>query len=227
MSISLLLSMLGCGDVEGANPGECTDGADNDQDGYYDCEDNDCWGAPDCDDADADADTDADSDTDADGDTDLSPATGSEYQSAVVNYTLAWTFTIPTVGLEDCEQTYVGGGDQVSGLGDHVTFEGEWARTDSTCADALDDLIWVPASGDAFHSFMFTDQGGRTLTYWSAHSDQDLWRTDASSDDAEWSVYDEAIPVDAQGSASWELDENIPDVPGLILTHSASFDFSE
>ena len=30
------------------NPGECTDGADNDSDGVYDCEDSDCAAAPDC-----------------------------------------------------------------------------------------------------------------------------------------------------------------------------------
>ncbi len=33
---------------EGANIGECIDGADNDYDGDYDCNDPDCSGAPDC-----------------------------------------------------------------------------------------------------------------------------------------------------------------------------------
>ena len=33
---------------EGANPGECSDGADNDYDGDYDCNDEDCSGSPDC-----------------------------------------------------------------------------------------------------------------------------------------------------------------------------------
>ena len=37
---------------EGAAPGECADGADNDGDGAYDCDDEDCAGAPDCDDED-------------------------------------------------------------------------------------------------------------------------------------------------------------------------------
>jgi len=40
---------LGCqDDVEGKNPGECSDGADNDQDGLFDCKDPDCAGAPSC-----------------------------------------------------------------------------------------------------------------------------------------------------------------------------------
>lgn len=33
---------------EGDQAGECADGADNDQDGFFDCEDLDCAGAPDC-----------------------------------------------------------------------------------------------------------------------------------------------------------------------------------
>lgn len=33
---------------EGDDPGECSDGADNDQDGDFDCDDADCSGAPEC-----------------------------------------------------------------------------------------------------------------------------------------------------------------------------------
>ena len=33
---------------EGDEPGECTDGADNDRDGLFDCDDPGCEGAPDC-----------------------------------------------------------------------------------------------------------------------------------------------------------------------------------
>ncbi|MFH1462936.1 MAG: MopE-related protein [Pseudomonadota bacterium] len=39
----------GTHDWEGKNPGECSDGADNDGDGLYDCDDDDCAGSPDCD----------------------------------------------------------------------------------------------------------------------------------------------------------------------------------
>lgn len=34
---------------EGDDPGECSDGADNDQDGQFDCDDEDCEGSDDCD----------------------------------------------------------------------------------------------------------------------------------------------------------------------------------
>jgi hypothetical protein len=45
-----LLSQLGCttGAAEGRNPGECSDGVDNDGNGYYDCDENACKGSPDC-----------------------------------------------------------------------------------------------------------------------------------------------------------------------------------
>lgn len=48
----LSLALSGCGGdplVEGQSPGDCTDGADNDADGAFDCEDDGCAGAPDCD----------------------------------------------------------------------------------------------------------------------------------------------------------------------------------
>ncbi len=55
---------------EGDEAGECTDEADNDRDGLFDCDDPDCAGAPECqetDDADGGPGTDADADADADG----------------------------------------------------------------------------------------------------------------------------------------------------------------
>ncbi len=39
-------------EVEGDEPGECSDGADNDGDGDFDCDDSDCYGSPVCDDDD-------------------------------------------------------------------------------------------------------------------------------------------------------------------------------
>ena len=72
MGLSLLF-FLACGQVEGDDAGECSDGADNDLDGQFDCDDEGCFSSPDCStegDADTDADADGDTDADADGDTD-------------------------------------------------------------------------------------------------------------------------------------------------------------
>lgn len=52
--------LVGCGssDREGDDAGECTDGADNDQDGDFDCDDDDCEASPDCEGGDDDDDDD-------------------------------------------------------------------------------------------------------------------------------------------------------------------------
>ncbi len=76
-----LILAVSCGDkddtgtkppeeYEGDEAGECTDGADNDQDGLFDCDDEGCEGSPDCQEGDTDTDSDTDTDTDADGDAD-------------------------------------------------------------------------------------------------------------------------------------------------------------
>jgi hypothetical protein len=73
----LFLLFSACSLPEGRNPYDCSDGADNDGDGRFDCDDDGCAGSPDCVadtgppwDSDADTDADADSDTDADADAD-------------------------------------------------------------------------------------------------------------------------------------------------------------
>jgi len=52
ISLALLLLTLPvvafADDFEGDDPGECSDGADNDRDGAFDCDDSDCAMSPDC-----------------------------------------------------------------------------------------------------------------------------------------------------------------------------------
>ncbi len=81
MRIICLLTVvtLGCGDEsepkstedverwEGQYAGECSDEADNDGDGLFDCDDSDCAGAPNCGEEEADLDADGTTDADADG----------------------------------------------------------------------------------------------------------------------------------------------------------------
>jgi len=54
---------------EGDEPGECSDGADNDQDGLFDCDDEGCAGSPDCAGDDDDDDDDSSDDDTGDDDT--------------------------------------------------------------------------------------------------------------------------------------------------------------
>ena len=69
LAFVMLLPACPAEDIEGNQPGECSDGADNDSDGYFDCNDSNCYGAPDClgDDDDDDASSD-DDDTSSDDD---------------------------------------------------------------------------------------------------------------------------------------------------------------
>ena len=50
--ILLFLLFISCSSVErieGSEVGDCTDGADNDMDGSFDCDDSSCKGSSDCD----------------------------------------------------------------------------------------------------------------------------------------------------------------------------------
>lgn len=67
--------------VEGTEPGDCTDGADNDTDGDFDCDDDGCSGSPDCETS-GDTDTATPGDT-GDTDTDTDTDTGQACRSVV------------------------------------------------------------------------------------------------------------------------------------------------
>ena len=175
--MTILTLLFACAtDIEGANPGECTDRVDNDQDGYYDCGDNDCWGSPDCADegdadTDADSDSDADSDADTDSDADADTPVGENWTQLTLSYRLEWEFTLPVTGLSDCTQTYSGGGSQSSVDGAGPDFDGTWKMTDSDCNAALDTTVWTHSSGNALHSIDLSADG-KTWTGWSAYSEE-------------------------------------------------------
>jgi len=54
----LIITALACKNHEGDDPGECSDEADNDRDGLFDCSDPDCFGSPSCEEADTGTDED-------------------------------------------------------------------------------------------------------------------------------------------------------------------------
>ncbi len=122
----LAIVICGCGQqFEGDEPLECEDGADNDNNGLFDCDDEGCAASPACQDdantktvggdADTDADADADADADTDTDTDTDGTTTTITQFAV---TVTWTDdgnvptdtdgdSLPDVGCGDSVQVSV------------------------------------------------------------------------------------------------------------------------
>lgn len=103
-ALLLFLGCLGrCGDeeaTEGQNPGECSDGADNDGDGDFDCDDADCAGSPDCD-GDDDTDNGGD-DTDGGGeDTDGEPPDAGIDDVTVNVNDREWHYDVLLSGLAD------------------------------------------------------------------------------------------------------------------------------
>ena len=142
------------GDYEGDDAGECRDGADNDQDGYFDCQDNGCWDSPDCDsagdaDVDADADADADVDVDTDTDTETVPCTDPICDLTEVEISVRYDWIpidlLAALSFCPCYTTYAGEGLVVPGQFDanadmngdgivdskRLSFEGTLTRTDN------------------------------------------------------------------------------------------------
>jgi hypothetical protein len=207
---------------EGDDPGECSDGADNDRNGYFDCVDLACANSPDCvgetdadtdsdtdsdtdTDADTDADTDTDTDTDSDTDTDTDADTDADTDTdtdtdtdALAAHLLTYEIRMDvswvfTEGFADCNQVFEGSGAQVSAVDTRVTFSGPYAMTDTTCTDHATLEPYFP----------WAPADGEALSSFVFSSDMstlDVWFADDTEDEryarAEWYVYDMFEPYD-------------------------------
>ncbi len=151
---------------EGDDPGECEDGADNDLDGYFDCQDNECWFSPACAeesdaDTDSDSDSDTDSDTDTDTDTDIGGGTCGTYLDTMdLSYTLVWdindpTNSLPLLGLDlySCTMVFSGTGTLDTAVGTRATFAGTYDLVSSDCPATLADAIYTPSTSASNHTF--------------------------------------------------------------------------
>ena len=104
---------------EGANPGECTDGADNDYDGDYDCNDADCARAPDCFESDC---TDG-ADNDRDGDYDCNDSDCADDEACQ---------PVEDTAVEDTGEVDIYEGDDPGECSDGIDNDGDG---DVDCAD--------------------------------------------------------------------------------------------
>ena len=237
---------------EGDEPGECTDGADNDVDGYYDCGDIDCWGSPDCantnqdadadtdadSDSDADADTDTDTDSDTDTDTDTNPDAVVEHlkgfdlrYSLSFDYADEWEDYLSYLGLSNCTTWYEGSSDeQVEAYGTRVTFKGAWF-VDVPASDCVDDLqgaVWTDPGGTSYASFIF-DEDVTELYDWYQHRDADDYVSLASpSEGGQWlitSIYSELEPKALTVHYLGSEHTTIEGLIGLDLYHDMTVTF--
>ena len=113
--LALTLTLLaGCSQPEGAFPGECTDGNDNDADGVTDCDDPDCFGTDECEGGEGDTDTDSDADSDTDADADADSDTDADVDSYEGYETFDYGFG-PGYGYRACSLYWDASGTPVSG----------------------------------------------------------------------------------------------------------------
>ncbi len=129
--LALALLVLSCaargrggdnGNIEGDLAGECSDGADNDQDGLYDCLDPDCALSTDCSGG-GDDDTQGDDDTHGDDDT-------SSGESDCAN-----AIDDDSDGLTDCDDPDCAQDDACGGSGD----DDDTAQQEYDCSNDIDD----------------------------------------------------------------------------------------
>lgn len=216
---------LGCGEHEGDEPGECTDGADNDRDGFFDCDDQDCVFSPECRDDDGGG-GDTDDDTSGGGGDDPPDPRLLELNSVRIDYSLEIVFDLPVFGVDDCDMIYVGEGTtRTDAAGERVTFDGTWRKTGGTCPSELDAVIWTPESGDAYHSFIFGPDLA-TLDAWHAHERPDAWTTGEESK-PHWFISEMAEAYDhGAPTVSHTLAEPVAQISGT-LHHDVTITFSK
>ena len=265
-TVLILLGLVGCSDTgagegdgegaateefEGDGAGECSDGADNDQDGWFDCNDQDCFNSPDCVEGGGGTGggtggggTGGGGGTAGGGGTGGGSGTGGgtdcvdpicDLKSVTLTYTLDvdWNQKVDLgLGLvpNDCVITFEGGGDFWSVDNTIVTFVGYWEESYNDCDEEQDDLVasWL---GGSFHSFMF-DPSQTVLLDWIAHRDED-----EKSDQADPSFWLTEIEYEIDMTSvdpmmDYTLEEWIPldpiflpDVPAVWLEHHLVVNF--
>lgn len=219
---------------EGDDAGECSDGADNDRDGGFDCDDSDCALSPDCsDEADTDTDTDTDSDTDTDTDTDTD--VDLPYRGVVVDYTLYWDFdTIweQSYGFADCALVFSASADADSaeaGVGAY-TFWGTWRLLSDDCPEKLGlaSVVWHAPEGMAYTTLHLTGGGG-VLDAWVVHEAQSERAAAASSDESgKFYIFQMGAPLQG-GEAHHTESEEVYESGFLLatLTHDLRVQVAE
>lgn len=188
-------TFLACGeqekaDFEGDNPDECSDGVDNDQDGEYDCNDQDCEGSPDCEstnDADGDGfdDINAGGDDCDDNNPNIHPMAGDTYGDGVDS---------DCDGL-DCEAASDG---NTYFAACKVNYS--WAESKIACVEAGYDGLasLLNVTEEAFAYTLMSSP----LEYWiglNELSEEDSWIWDSTGTNVDYANWGPGEPQDLYG----------------------------
>ena len=247
--------LLSCGEeekgeedveYEGDDAGECSDGADNDMDGYFDCQDNGCWGSPDCegtgtgsgdgggsgsgsgsgsgdggsDDGGGSGDGGSGS-GDGGGDDGTDPeAIAAHLTSFELTYSLSLDFdTFGEAYFEDCDNQYAASGSQVEAADARATFEGPWGLESTSCSGntlELAESIAWVPDGGTSYASFLFDGSIDTLDTWIQHRDLDD-TTPLESPSSEGQWYITEMATPVEsGLAVYTEQEEVPIDGGLI-----------
>ena len=245
----MVMLLMGCidstrGDTEyeGDTPQECSDGADNDRDGDFDCADDGCAGSPACTgEGTADAEPRKGENTGTVGFRDSSAPTrppsdgslgpGIRLQEFQLEYETRWHFEDGGAGaaMADCTVQFAAAGEQVTSTADYVTFEGTWGIVESDCDPSLQDpsVIWHDPSGRAYATFWFSNDL-TTLDRWLQHRDAAAVEPLTSpAINGQWFMTDMATPVGDDHTAQHQETERtvIEGVLPIVLTHTVTVRF--
>lgn len=220
---------------EGDDAGECRDGADNDGDTFFDCDDQGCWGSPDCDEEVV---TDDSAEPDDTGDEEVpdsvtdycgtGPSTGSRLTSAALQFTIDIDISDSSIG-QDCAMVYTDTATQVRAVGDCVEMEGpNWRVSESDCDVTVEDFIegnimYTARTGEAaYHSFKLTD-GGDTVDLWAVHRDPGDF-TPPFDTNNRFPIWDMNSPIDS-GDNTLHYVEALPAEQGSQVTLILDIEF--
>jgi hypothetical protein len=202
-TVAVVVALGGCGKeaTEGSNPGECTDAADNDADGFFDCDDNGCWGAPTCagagttdtDGVPVGGNVDTDDDTTPSGDdtdvadTEPPEVTGDGVNADLLSFSLTYRLTIAwdANGETECNQNFdLSGGKSCDctalyhargQLSDVVEtrnrYEGTFELVESNCARAPEQQGSALSGMSLNEASVYTSADGVMFNTWRFNSD--------------------------------------------------------
>ncbi len=203
---------------EGDAAGECSNGADDDQNGYFDCDDIGCWNSPDCDTTEPTVPPPAGTTPSPPPVTtppppsttndcnDAEPPLICDLRTVSLTYYVYFDYHLL---LTPCLVALQGDGVFESSDGRWSVHLGTWGFNEALTSCNAEKDAFQTWAGSAYHSFYFSDDGD-FLYDWYSHRDID----DADEEgDPVFYITEMDVPFDASLDAPvavWEYEEPLP-----------------